>query len=191
MLLLAKVLTLTRYDLPPSAWVLPALVWQDLLVVLLYAMVDRVTRRSSWIGWGVYGGLVCYAGVNVPIARIFATPLTWSMLRATRGTLADSISHHVGWATLLPVVLVVVAGAVLPVMLRRLQPQLSARARAAVHSVAAGVSRCRSTSVCCRSAERGFTGRRPEGMDSVPHIFRCRIMQVPRMACCREGSSPE
>jgi arylsulfatase A-like enzyme len=136
-LLLAKGLTLTRYDLPPSAWVLPALLWQDFLVVLLYALVDRGTRRYPWIGWGVYGGLVFYAGVNVPIAKLFATPLTWPMLRATRGTLADSISHHVMWATLLPVVLVVVAGSVLPLILRRLQPQLSPRARVAFFAVAA------------------------------------------------------
>lgn len=131
MLLLAKALTLAKYDLPPSAWVVPALLWQDFLVVSPYALVDRGTRCYPWIGRGVYAGLVCYAGVNVPIAKLFSTPLTWPMLRATRGTLADSISHHVTLATLLPVVLVVVAGTVLPVILRRLQPQLSLRARVA------------------------------------------------------------
>ena len=136
MFLLAKALTLTKPDLAQSAWVLQAFLWQDLLVVSLYALVDRGARRFPWIGWGVYAGLVSYAGVNVPIAKLFSTPLTWSMLRATRGTLADSISHHVTMANLLPIVLVVIAGTVLPIIFHRLRPRFSLRVRIAVFAVA-------------------------------------------------------
>ncbi len=134
---LAKALTLTRLDLAQFVMALPACLWQDLLVVLIYALIDRGTRRFPWIAWGVYASLVCYAGVNVPIARLFSTPLTWPMLRATRGTLADSISHHMTLANLLPIVLVIVAGAILPNILRRLPPRLSSRVRIAAFAVAA------------------------------------------------------
>jgi len=134
---LAKALTLARLDLAQFLTVLPACLWQDLLVMLFYALIDRGTRRFPGIAWGVYACLVCYAGLNVPIARLFSTPVTWPMLRATRGTLADSIGHHVTLANLLPVVLVCVAGAILPIILWRLTHRFSSRVRTAAVAVVA------------------------------------------------------
>src|SRR5579872_1191001 len=130
-LLVAKALSLSRFDLPSSAWLLPAVLWQDLIVVLLYALIDRGTRRHPAIGWGIYGLLVAYAAVNVPVARLFATPLTWPMMRAARGTLADSIAYQLTSVTLLPAAIVLTTGVVLPLILRRRQFQLPQRAQTA------------------------------------------------------------
>ena len=52
-------------------------------------------RRRPALGWTLYGLVVLYVAVNVPVICELATPLTWPLLRATRGTLADSIVHHV------------------------------------------------------------------------------------------------
>lgn len=134
---IAKVLTLAGSSIPASAWLLPAWLWQDLAVVLMYALVDRATRRRAWIGWLLYAGLVGYIAINVPVARLMSTSLTWPMLRAARGTLADSISHQVTWSGLLLVSLVLVAGAIIPMVLGRLKIEWSLRATCAAWSAAA------------------------------------------------------
>jgi hypothetical protein len=120
-LVLARALVLWDRPLAWSAWTVPAYLWQDLLVVALYAGIDAATRRRTWISWSVYGLLVVYHAINVPIACLLSTPLTTPMLRATRGTLADSILYHVTWANLLRVAVVLGAAIALPVLLRRWQ----------------------------------------------------------------------
>jgi hypothetical protein len=133
---LAKVLVLAGRDLPGSVWTPLAYLWQDLLVALLFAAVDAAGRRP-WVSWGLYGAVVLYTALNVPVACLLSTPLTWPLLRATRGTLADSIAHHVTAANLLRVALVVETAVVLPLLLRRALPRLSLRARVAAVVAAA------------------------------------------------------
>lgn len=138
MFVLAKALVLARHDLPLTVWVLPACLWQDVLVAALYVVVDRATmRRYRSIGWALYAVLVGYAAFNVPVGRLFSTPLTWPMLRAARGTLADSIAHQVTWQSVLSIVLVVAAGAALPAVLLRLPWRPSRRAIIVAGAVAA------------------------------------------------------
>src|SRR5437763_6999737 len=48
---LAKVLVLWGRTIPISPRALPAYMWQDVLVVLLFAAVDFAFRRRPWIGW--------------------------------------------------------------------------------------------------------------------------------------------
>src|SRR5215472_10363490 len=93
--ILAKLLVLAGRDIPLSPWTPWAYLWQDVLVALLFAGLCHATRKQPWIGWGVYSLLALYTALNVPVACTLATPLTWPMLRATRGTLADSIAYHV------------------------------------------------------------------------------------------------
>src|SRR5438067_12307565 len=100
-LVLAKALVLAGHDVAWSWWAPVAYLWQDVLVVLLSALLSVATRRRPWIASGVYGLLALYAAVNVPVAQLLSTPLTWMMLRATRSTLSDSILHHVNGLSLL------------------------------------------------------------------------------------------
>ena len=93
MLVLAKTLTLSGRDLPLSAWAPFVFFWQDVLVALVFLAIDALLRRSV-LGWLLYGAAVFYVAVNVPVSRVLGTPLTWNMMRATRGALEDSIRHH-------------------------------------------------------------------------------------------------
>jgi phosphoglycerol transferase MdoB-like AlkP superfamily enzyme len=129
---LAKLLVLAGRDIPLSPWTPWAYLWQDVLVVLLFAGFCHLTRRRPWAGWGVYALLVSYVALNVPVACTLATPLTWPMLRATRGTLADSIAHHVTAGNLFRLAAVLVAAVGLPVALRRVASSISPRVRAAL-----------------------------------------------------------
>ena len=88
-LVLAKVLVLWDREFVWTAWTPLALVWQDLLIVALYAALDSVARRP-WISWSVYALLVGYVAINVPIARALSSPLTVPMLRAASSTITDS-----------------------------------------------------------------------------------------------------
>jgi hypothetical protein len=130
--LLAKVIVLAGRAVPWSAWTLPAYLWQDVLVALLFAAVDHLLRRWRWARWNLYAAAVLYIAVSVPVARVLSTPLTWPMLRATRGTLADSIAYHFTAANMLCLGLVLVAAVVLPAVLSRMLARIPLRRRAAL-----------------------------------------------------------
>jgi glucan phosphoethanolaminetransferase (alkaline phosphatase superfamily) len=129
---LAKLLVLAGRDIPLSVWAPWAYFWQDILVALLFAALDYATRRWRWIGWAGYSLIVLYTAVNVPVACTLATPLTWPLLRAARGTLADSIAYHVTIANVVRLLAVLAAGSMLPFVVRRLIPLLSLRVRVAI-----------------------------------------------------------
>ncbi len=128
---LYQALVLAGRDVPPSAWAPLAYLWQDVLVALLFAAIDAAFRRRPWVGRGLYAAAVLYTAANVAVPCLLSTPLTWPLLRATRGTLADSIAHHATAANLLRMFLIVAAGATLPALLRRLLPLLPLRLRGA------------------------------------------------------------
>jgi arylsulfatase A-like enzyme len=130
--LLSKLLVLAGRDIPLSPWTPLAYFWQDVLAALLFAAFDFAARRRPWAGWGVYGLLVLYTAINVPVACTLSTPLTWPLLRATSGTLADSIAYHVTVPNLLRLAAVLAAAALLPVFLWRLRPHVSPRTRVAL-----------------------------------------------------------
>jgi sulfatase-like protein len=118
---LAKLAILTGREVPVSGWSVIAYFWQDGLVALIFGLVDRTIQRSSilrsWLGWTLYGACVGYAAVNVPVARVLSSPLTWSMVGATGGALADSIKYHATPVNLALMILVIAFGAVLPAIL--------------------------------------------------------------------------
>lgn len=115
---LAKASILVGRDVPLSGWAACAYVWQDLFVAGLIGLLDFAVRRA-WFGWGLYGASTLYVAVNVPIARVLSTPLTWTMLRGVRGTLADSILHYVTVENVLVMLLVIAVAAICPWQLRR------------------------------------------------------------------------
>ena len=117
-LVVARVATLYGRDLPLSIWSPFAYLWQDVLLALIFFILDRALKRPR-LAWVAYGALVGYVALNVPVARVLSTPLTWTMLRAARGPLADSIVHYVTAPNLAALAAPLIAGAILPVALAR------------------------------------------------------------------------
>jgi Sulfatase len=117
-LTVAKILTLSGRELPLSAWAPFAFFWQDVLAALVFLALDASVRRPV-LGWLFYGATLCYIAINVPVARVLGTPLTWNMMRAARGPLADSIAHYLTIANLGGLILVAGYGLVLPLVLMR------------------------------------------------------------------------
>src|SRR5204863_9851563 len=93
-----------------------AYIWQDVLVSALFVAVDARLKRPR-VAWTCYGALVLYIAVNVPVARVLSTPLTWTMFRAARGPLADAVLHYVTVANLVALAMPVIAAAILPRLL--------------------------------------------------------------------------
>src|SRR5437660_11754223 len=120
-LLLARILVLAGRNVPLSAWSPVAYLWQDLLIVLVFTLLDRITRRRPWIAWMVYSATALYVAINVPLICLMSSPITISMLRATRGTLADSIRHHLTRENLTLLGLILGAAGVLPLLARRVR----------------------------------------------------------------------
>lgn len=126
-----------------SPWAPLVLVYQDLWFVAGWALLDwslwRALRRRPrgirWaerVGWSLFAALAIYAAINVPIARVFSTPLTWPLLRAAGGPLEDSIMAYATASNL-------IAGAAvlaLAVVAWRTRRVLAGRGRAIALSIA-------------------------------------------------------
>ena len=120
-LILAKLAMLVGRPIQISAVTLFAYFWQDLVVALGFALLDRLLERVRWgrvPGWTLYGASVAYVSINVPVARVLSSTLTWPMLGATRGTLSDSIKHHATAPNLSLMLLVAASGIALPSLVR-------------------------------------------------------------------------
>src|SRR6185295_13176655 len=89
--LAAKAAALMGHHVPLSWWSPIAYCWQDALVVLVFAAIDRSLGGRERIAWAAYAVLALYAVLNIPVVRALSTPLTAAMWRAARGPLADSI----------------------------------------------------------------------------------------------------
>lgn len=113
-------------DLPLSAWAPFVFVWQDVCVALIFFAIDTFAERGS-VGWALYGLAVAYVTINVPVVLVLGTPLTWTMMRAAGGPLADSIGHYVTSINVGSMLLVMAAGVSLPIILARRRLNLSAQ----------------------------------------------------------------
>src|SRR5205809_2505967 len=127
-LLIARIFVLLGRDVPLSWWSPIAYLWQDSLIVLLFGVVERSTARRPWVAWTVYATTALYVALNLPLVRLMSSPMTWPMLRATRGTLADSIRHHLTGENLVLIGVVLGAAGVLPLLLQRVRLQAGVRA---------------------------------------------------------------
>ena len=125
-LVLAKVAALWGRDVPPSMWSLVAYFWQDALVAFVFGLFELVCRRA-WVSWAIYAVLAGYTAINIPLVRLLSTPMTWSTMRAARGTLADSIEHHLTAGNLLLIVAFIAVAALLPVATGKLPHQRKVR----------------------------------------------------------------
>jgi arylsulfatase A-like enzyme len=115
----AKAAALAGHHVPLSWWTPIAYFWQDLLVVLVFTASDAWLGRRERIAWGVYGVLVAYAVLNIPVVRTLSTPLTAAMWRAARGPLFDSIWLYATWRNVLVSVAVSVLACLAPLCFRR------------------------------------------------------------------------
>jgi len=130
-LLVAKALVLARAGVaigPESALVF---VWQDVAVALaaLAAIAalaemspDLISGRSTQIRiWAAYALFVTYVAVNVVVTDVLGSPLTWPMMRAAGGPLADSFAYYATLHSLWPVGVVLLTAVVMPVLARRVR----------------------------------------------------------------------
>ena len=115
---IAKLVILAGRPIQLSGWTPIAYFWQDLLVVLIFALLDRMVRRA-WFGWALYGAAVAYVTINIGVERVLSSPLTWPMLGAAGGALSDSIKRHATPANFALMSVVVAASIAFPLLLRR------------------------------------------------------------------------
>jgi hypothetical protein len=118
---LAKIAVLWGRPIHWSPASVAAYFWQDLLVALVCGLVlwvigTRPTVKASRARRVFYFGLAFYATLNVPVARVLSTPLTWPMVRATSGTLADSIVLYATWTNFGIVTVILGISALVPTL---------------------------------------------------------------------------
>jgi len=123
--MIARVLALADRDLALSLVSVPALLFHDVAVAVVFWMLDRVTGRPKWL-WGLYAALAVYIAINVPVIRALSSPLTMPMLRAAGGPLLDSIAYYATAANLLRMGVVLTAAAVLPLVIASVPKRLRA-----------------------------------------------------------------
>jgi len=131
-LIIAKLAMLAGRPIQLSGWTPFAYFWQDVLVALAFGLFDSLLSRLSagrFPGWILYGATVVYVAINVPVARVLPSPLTWPMLSATCGTLSDSINHHATAGNFSLMFLVAAIGTALPHLLRRVGRHLESQRR--------------------------------------------------------------
>jgi phosphoglycerol transferase MdoB-like AlkP superfamily enzyme len=131
-LLIAKLAILSGHRVEFSGWAAVAYVWQDVLMAMAFGFLDFVIvrwRPSRMLGWWLYAAAVSYVTINVAVARVLASPLTWQMLNSAGGTLSDSIEHHATPDNLAFMFVVALFGASTPLLLERVLSSRMRRAR--------------------------------------------------------------
>jgi glucan phosphoethanolaminetransferase (alkaline phosphatase superfamily) len=136
-LILATICILFGHSVPISFSTPFAYFWQDALIAGLFGVVDSgVTRISKsnasvfkWSQtaiWIIYSFIVLYTAINVPVALVLSTVLTWPLLRAAGGPLTDSIALYLNFHNVGLILLIIGVAVVLPLLFRRSQrgPQI-------------------------------------------------------------------
>jgi hypothetical protein len=113
-----KAITVAIHRLNFESTIIPVLFWQDLLCAALLALVHRYAKPAAWL---LYGIAVLHFAVSMPLLRLMGTPLTAPLLRASSGTLADSMAHHLDALNLALVAGTLLLAGVLPLILRRMR----------------------------------------------------------------------
>ncbi|HWB82882.1 MAG TPA: sulfatase [Bryobacteraceae bacterium] len=119
--ILAKLIIVWGNAAPVTGWSLVAYVWQDAMVALVFGISDMALRRigtPARMTWTIYWVVAIYTAINIPVGRAVFTPLTWPMLRAARGPLADSMFEYLTATNILLVAFVLTAAAVFPRLIR-------------------------------------------------------------------------
>lgn len=129
----AKIAVLWGRSISVSWWSLVAYIWQDVAVALLFVAIVRILRNArggAALSALLYWTLAGYAALNIPVGIVLSTPLTWPMLRATSGTLADSIFLYATWRNIVLVVLTLIIAVALPRIRSTNKPSMWAPASA-------------------------------------------------------------
>ena len=119
-LVAAKALALSGRSVPVSVLATLALIWQDALAAVVFAILISLMRRE-WMKWTFFAFAVIYIAFNVAVIRVLGSPLTWPMFKAARGTLSDSILHYLRFDVLAPVIGLIAVGCVLAYVLRKVE----------------------------------------------------------------------
>lgn len=155
-LVAAKAITLAGTAVPVSPWALAAYIWQDVLTAGVFFLVDTSLKRER-IGWALYAATVLYVAINVPVTRVLSTPLTWTIIRAAGGPLADSIAHYVTPPNLAALAVPVIVGVGLPWFLRARTIAIGMRT-IGIGTVVAAVGCAAVAHVDTRGLHRGAVG---------------------------------
>lgn len=118
-LMAARAISLAGHALPATAWSVVAYLWHDAAVVLAWTVLDTALAKRPRAAWTVYGLLVLYLVINIPVVRAVSTPLTWAMWRAAGGPMTDSFRLYVTWTNVLLIVMVLATAALAPIAFRR------------------------------------------------------------------------
>lgn len=108
----------------PSAWFL-AVFREDAWLIAAFCVVGFGLSRLATTKWPsptltcIYWILAIWTAINVPVARVFGTPLTWRFVGATGGALLDGIAPQVKVSNIIAICTVLGLTALLP----RLLPQ--------------------------------------------------------------------
>ncbi len=114
-LIVARVVVMSGRQVEWSAEMILACFGQDALVAVAFLGVEAVAcrwRRGGRVLTTVMWLVVAYVALNVAVARVLPTPLTWPMLRAAGAPIADSIRLYATWSSLLAIASVLVAAGV-------------------------------------------------------------------------------
>ncbi len=106
-LVLLKTLDGGRIGFAPVAFV-----FEDVLALACFAPLELLAWRVRLLdrfAWGVFAVVVGFTALNVPVARVFGTPLTAGMIGATGAALKDSIVVYVTLGNVLAVAAVIAA----------------------------------------------------------------------------------
>jgi len=96
-LVVARAIVLMSRPVPWTPAFLLACIGQDALVAVAFLAAEAGTGRWRWGRWIIspmFWIITGYVALNVVVARVLPTPLTWQMLAAAGGPLADSIRHY-------------------------------------------------------------------------------------------------
>jgi glucan phosphoethanolaminetransferase (alkaline phosphatase superfamily) len=116
---LAKAAALAGHHVPFSWWSPIAYLWQDAVVVLVFAAIELCLGPRQRLAWIAYASLALYAAINIPVERALSTPLTWPMWRAARGPLSDSMWYYATWQNALLFASVLAVAVIAPLVFRR------------------------------------------------------------------------
>jgi arylsulfatase A-like enzyme len=135
---LAGLLVVDRRGEILSSWWTPfVFTFQDVWVATLYAsfeagasfLGERLGKLRALltqvIPWSVYAVVAAYTAINVPVARVFSTPLTYALVAATGGALSDSIRLYLTPLNIASVLLPLVFAALAPRLLQRVEPRFA------------------------------------------------------------------
>ena len=138
----AKLAMLPGHTGPVTVWWMAAYGWQDAAVAMVFAACEFGLRKAGAtprLALAGYWAVAVYAAINIPVGRAMGTPLTWPMLRAARGPLADSILVYATPTNALLILLVLALAATLPFLFERApRPALKAAAMCGVAVVLLG-----------------------------------------------------